>query len=1046
MANNNIKTTQKIDRLSNYSLTLGLKGTILTSSFDNKTLTIGKTGNAATLLKYEVAPTVTASDNTYSVAWTGSDNSTIVHKQYVDEILKQAKRYSDYTHRLLTSKTSTISITLPENNSSAIALDVTPVYSQGPADKTAPSTPQAFTKEGTNAYTNGQRYGIFTGQKGAEYDGFAPANGDPGNVISAIRVDEYGSIIGVDYKKISTADLDNKGNTFDNYVGWDFTAGATTLSVGSNTKKDVTHSVNFIGSAMNIVAGEGKAGASHSLTFTPIVDDVYITLGDTSAPKITHKLINNSKESQANATIKKINVDTAGHVTGYVDVVAKDLTDLIGAYSGSGLGLVNGNAATVTNSGLATLFYTKDGSWSQIPYSSVKISNNSKETPTYLLSAESDSDITKIYTNTNIAIKKDGSITASSFTGNGAGLTNLSAANLTGDINAARLPVVPVTKGGTGLSSHTTNGVLYYNGTGYSEVTNGSMTQNKNYVLTQRKGSDDRVKTTFEDINSLISSHMGDTDAMIFKGTIGLKASGATVVVNPIDGKVNLSTTLGTYDAGWTYKAVSEFTIKDKSNEHKVEAGDLITVIADSDSSITTDHFVVSQANIDGAVSYDKTADPSTEVNEIPKFSSTSGRTIIGSGIKIDSSNVIQGTANKAKQLETTRNIFGNSFNGTADIATTATLTAGNIQNPTNETYSIGTSSLRYKDIQSKIAHIDTIYFDKTATTSYINGTEYTGNAKTATTASQTQASLTIAGKTFNGSKAVEVDIASLGGLAGVEITSDGTHGNVISSITKGNADNNIQKFTYGKINAITGITFGLFDVTNSSNAITIKPYATRQLGKFYKASSDVLSYGGTLYSDFLQTQAKVEGSPSGATKIAPVLTPRYIESYSTLKKDKNILIVDPNSDDNSYSFVQSGISISTAIAENSDEQVPTSKAVTTLVNTKISENNTTNYKSETVLFDKAGTVTLSLPKNSFITRIAVSVETPFATGAITVSHSNATIVSSAEVDLAEAGIYIVDTYRPVENSTAVSLSIDKGTGKVYVNVEYTTPTLKQVA
>ena len=55
-------------------------------------------------------------------------------------------------------------------------------------------------------------------------------------------------------------------------------------------------------------------------------------------------------------------------------------------------------------------------------------------------------------------------ITASTaFSGSGASLTNLPAGQLTGDIASARLPTVPVTKGGTGLDSVTAGDILYAN-------------------------------------------------------------------------------------------------------------------------------------------------------------------------------------------------------------------------------------------------------------------------------------------------------------------------------------------------------------------------------------------------------------------------------------------------------------------------------------------------------------------------------------------------------------------------------------------------------
>jgi len=54
-----------------------------------------------------------------------------------------------------------------------------------------------------------------------------------------------------------------------------------------------------------------------------------------------------------------------------------------------------------------------------------------------------------------------GTLSSTIFSGSGASLTNLPASELTGDIASARLPTVPVTKGGTGLDTVTAGDILY---------------------------------------------------------------------------------------------------------------------------------------------------------------------------------------------------------------------------------------------------------------------------------------------------------------------------------------------------------------------------------------------------------------------------------------------------------------------------------------------------------------------------------------------------------------------------------------------------------
>lgn len=63
-------------------------------------------------------------------------------------------------------------------------------------------------------------------------------------------------------------------------------------------------------------------------------------------------------------------------------------------------------------------------------------------------------------------IHDDGNVVATKFSGSGASLTSLNASNISsGTLASDRLPVVPVSKGGTGLSSLTAGQVLIGNGT-----------------------------------------------------------------------------------------------------------------------------------------------------------------------------------------------------------------------------------------------------------------------------------------------------------------------------------------------------------------------------------------------------------------------------------------------------------------------------------------------------------------------------------------------------------------------------------------------------
>ena len=74
------KTTLKLDRLSNYSLTIGLKdGAVLSTEAQSDFLTSSK------LIKYATLPTF---NNDTSA-------NTLVHKKYADDLLVAGKAYTD---------------------------------------------------------------------------------------------------------------------------------------------------------------------------------------------------------------------------------------------------------------------------------------------------------------------------------------------------------------------------------------------------------------------------------------------------------------------------------------------------------------------------------------------------------------------------------------------------------------------------------------------------------------------------------------------------------------------------------------------------------------------------------------------------------------------------------------------------------------------------------------------------------------------------------------------------------------------------------------
>lgn len=110
----------------------------------------------------------------------------------------------------------------------------------------------------------------------------------------------------------------------------------------------------------------------------------------------------------------------------------------------------------------------------------------------------------------------------------------------------------------------------------------------------------------------------GVADAMLFKGTLGTTADGATVTSLPASHKV-----------GWTYKVVTAATYAG----HVCEVGDMIACITTRTTANNAD-WTVYQANIDGAVTGPAT---STDAH-VAVFNGTTGKVVKDSGFTIASS------------------------------------------------------------------------------------------------------------------------------------------------------------------------------------------------------------------------------------------------------------------------------------------------------------------------------------------------------------------------------------------------------------------------
>ena len=598
------KHTQQLDRISNNEVQLGLKtGAILSAS--KESFSTNK------LIRY-------TDDITHI-----ESPQALITKGYVDDAFDQLNKNitSALSIRIVPGKRITT-----EYNSGKETLEIglggayVPDFSNKFLSETKTdkiSYPVEALKAADDSYY--YSYGVFTGQTDSKYGKFAAstadANAGMGAVISAIKVDKYGAVIGVDYKKISTSDLDNTGGAYDNYRAWVLNVGDQSVNVtgAANAPKDGekpdanygnTYELEFAGSG--ITPTISTSGTKHKVTFTPYLDQDYLTMvgaaGSANA-KISHKLQSTTGQPLVSvAKILKGTVDAAGHIT---SVESVDLDDLAGAFDlkiyGTGSdeslekGLVHGvdSAHTDNSPSTSTMFYTSNGKWAGIPYKEVKISDaNTNEDAPLITGSDDITELKKV--NTATINPSTGELKAKSFTGDGSKITNINAASITTNVlNNKVIPTIPLEKGGLGraITNSDLNSILAVktNDDGKTSITNIQVDttdggSGSTYVLTQDKKNLENIK--FTSVNDLVDTELDNKNTVRIFATIG-SADGSTYRVDGDGATVNLQDVLATahYKKGYIFRATSNFNIKDsdssKEYDYKVVSGDLIYAIKD---------------------------------------------------------------------------------------------------------------------------------------------------------------------------------------------------------------------------------------------------------------------------------------------------------------------------------------------------------------------------------------------------------------------------------------------------------------------------------
>src|SRR5574344_174434 len=626
------KYTYRINRLSNPDLELGLKtGAIFTGSSSN--ITVSK------ILQYTTDPAITES----------SSDLVLTNKGYVDSIVEDLTASLDsHLATFITSYDSRIIVTPtnPANGLPTVQLKLNTVYANGAI--------RQFGYMHTASDNTTEDPGTLTGN-------------DYKDVIIGIDVNQYGIIQKVTKRKLSTADLDNSG-TFDNYKNWQIKVGETTDEVeSSNVASGVTvKPLTFIaGNGLNIALD--NTGSAPSVTFSP-------KLVATGAIEATSTGMNlKSLNSTVTDALKKITVDTYGRIT---DTTAVAFSDLPTQYhSATTYGFVaaktDSSIETAVSGELAgttgTYFYTSTGNWATIPFNRVARATASGTTGLQLLlAATTGTSVTSVSSSSLTFVPDSGTLSATNFVGNGASLTNLS---FSGFAANSHLPEAMLPSAGidvSNLKALTSSSSVVTDASGklttISNPSNNTDITAKDYVLTKHLAAVTGTGTTvpqWTDIKSLVTDIVAGEGGMQFKG-VWTTASDA-----PTTG----------FKKGDFYKVANAMTF----NGISLESGDTIIAIADYDSAYasasTVDkagYWTPIQGNLVDTVTFSSSA-LTTGVLAIK----STGTKIITDGITATLTNSkwnltntnIDGVAAKATQLETSRTLWGQGFNGTANVS-----------------------------------------------------------------------------------------------------------------------------------------------------------------------------------------------------------------------------------------------------------------------------------------------------------------------------------------------------------------------------------------
>ena len=1027
MANNiNTKITQKIDRLSNSTLQIGLKGT-----------TISANNN---YLEYTVAPNLNA-----------AGDLAIVNKAFVNAKMNEA--------------TASALNKIAQGPGISIGSDTTTgnkVISLGNAYTNELAT---FATSGTSglapSYTTiSKKYGIFSAatSTGSTSEYFKHSFvGKGGNVITGIKVNEYGQVIDIETSKIKVSELDQneETKTFDNYDNWilnvNSSKAANVYGQGNTETKSI---INLIGTKGIDISSKNTTSGNETTTSITIEanlnTDSYLSYASSTAT-ISHKTQASLSEITA-AALQKIAYDKAGHITSVASVQYSDIIAL---------------APSSQTHSANTIFLTTNGS--ALLNSNVILSQANVGTITNPAAGEgaknyylggysaltSPTHNDAIYSS-SVKIVADSSkqtLVAPYFSGNGASLTNLNAEN----ISSGKLSVA---RGGTGNDTFTAGTILYFNDNKIQSLTHDTFATSTKYVPITTKDTNSVISTKYENINEIIANSIKSTDAMVFKGSIDVSGTSKDSPLSVYD---HLS-------SGWEKGNTFVITggpgyISINNTKVRVENGDKLMALndvkAEDVSGITGEQFVIAQTNIDGAV----TSESDLVANSI----------IVGDGNRnIKNTNV---TINSASN-KTTLGVSSGTLELAGNASTASNLSFASL--PTANSIVIQTAS-NTTSVSDKITIADnTVNFKSNILPSSTNinigssankfanvyATTFNGSLSgNATSATKVNNALTFTNyisqndKTdiiYDGSEEKSISIVDLGGIGGIYSSVATPAKAAATALVAVSTSLNLQDDKYDgtwSINftqtpIVSSVSSKIFNATynTSTGAVDIAPYVQSsgfENGRFYITSNNStdLNYRGNF---------NVSGSLTAGNK--NVALHKDIAADTTLAEN-TILVA--SSTTGSYDFKASEYSIVTTKTNvDKAKSIPNLSCVEQILSdyqAEVSGANQTVEKTKVAKLkanETSKTIQLTAPSTGndlVIKNIVVNVTTAEpenSANTLTISADGSIFVDNNHIDLTETGLYTFDIY--YASTSAISISVEaspayKGTCNVYINYAETT-------